>query len=916
MIGIAAGPIQARSEEVAVDRMFRTSAPPGFTCGIPTPPSNAVASLQRRSTRTTGIQKLLFLRVRFPDDTVDPVSFAEAEATLVEADAWFRQISLGAFGLASSISPVLALQTSRTDYEGPGGFDRFLDDARQAGIEAGWNYQDYDLEIVRHTGISGFAGGNARLGERGAQVQIPGAWVLMHEIGHNLGLSHANFWNTASPSFFLASPPLPSNYPSLPDPRSIPTHPESASGHDSVTSPGSPIEYGDPWDIMGSGDSDFGSASKASLGWLPNGASVEAMPGQQIYRLQAPLTPGNRNPPGIRELRIPGPRNGPAGRRDYSLEIPAFRGESSPEPGIVIRWIDPSQNQVGSLLLDGTPFSRGGNSDAVVPLGRTFSDDRSGVHVTPLEQGVASEFRWVDVSVTQGHFPSNRPPEVSLSASALEAAPGQPITFSVNAQDPDQDALSIYWEFSDGKTAESESNASMTRSWSEPIDLTLRIEVSDRRGGVTHAHLAVRVGNPRTRRVSGLVLDEEGNPVPGVRVYSGPESDERPNGPIAQVWTDVRGSYRLTGLPPGLQSINAFHPHSIFEPLPPLSLEHSDRDGMTLRVRALPRISVQAPSSVPERIGFTNLFTLHRTGSTEKALTVLYRLGGSSSGSSDYAAPLTDRLIIPAGRASATLSMPILDDTLAEDTETLSLSVVPSVRFSRIDDRGEPFFIYYPGWEAAQIGGTLYWVQTRPDYVADISGDTEIQIIDDDAPSANQVSLHASDRIAIEEPRVESSFRLVRSGETHRSLTVLLQTSGSAVPGSDFVPLPSAVVFAPDEVSQELPVQPIPDSIAEPDEEIVLTILPDAAYGIGLNTARVSIRDRLDFPQTISMALLPDGLATFTLRATPGSRLVLEASPDLRTWTPLRTNLLFNSNTATVQLPRSTSQRFFRTVRN
>jgi hypothetical protein len=863
---------------------------------------------------------LLYIRVRFTDDATDPGTPAEAESDLNGADSWFRRISHGSFGFQHTITGVLPLNTARGTFAGADGFDRFITAAREAALAAGFDYRDFDLEVVRHSGVPGFASGNARLGTRGAQVQVGGTWILMHEIGHNLGLSHANAWDTSSPGFHLASPPLPSNYTSIPDPRAIPTHPESSAGHDSVTGPGQSIEYGDPWDIMGSGESDFSATYKEYLDWLPTSARVTVEPGRHLHRLHAEPAPGSTpetTPPALpRELRLPGPLQGPAGSRNYSVEIPAARPTLPGPPGLLIRWIDASLSQGSSLLLDGTPASRGRNGDATLPIGRTFSDPIAGIHVTPLAHGTSNGIPWVDVVAVNNPSPSpNSPPIASLLASTLHANPGEPVTLTVDANDPDADDLAFFWEFSDGKEVTAGSTPTLSRSWNDPGDHTVRVEVSDMRGGVTHAHLAIRVGEPKTRRATGVVRDTEGRPLPGVRVYSGPENPLRPGIPQALTWTDATGAFTLTGLPPGPTFLNAFHPDYLFPRQAPVPLEDSDLVNLTIQGTALPRIQVSAPAELPESAGLTNVFTLHRSGPTDTPLTVLYQLGGSASQSSDYIAPLTDRLVIPAGSTSATLAFPILDDTVGEPEETLTLTIANPVRFDRTDSRGQSFHVFYPGWELETVGDTEYWVQTRPDYVIDHPGQATIRLIDDDTFTEHTVSISASRVIALENPWTEGHFVLSRTGALEKALVVRLERSGSAEPGTDFEPLPSEVTFAPGEEAITLAVRPITDDTEEPHEEVSLRILPDPAYGISIGSASVEIRDRLIYPHQMKVNRHPDGRIALSLQAAPGSRLILESSPDLISWTPIRTNLLFNTDTASVLLPAPAEPRFYRSMR-
>lgn len=899
---------------LALDCGAKSATPAPVHCGIESAGEiHGLLTTGFEPVPTLGIQKLLFLRIRYPDDVADPISLDDAMTTLAEADAAFRRMSYGQFGLTSTVSSVIRLSNPRSSYDSPGGFDRLVDDARQAGIQSGFDYRDYDLEIVRHTGVPSFAGGNARLGARGAQVQANGALILLHEIGHNLGLSHANSWDTSGPGISLGSPPLPSNYPSLPDPRTIPIHPDSVIGHETVTGVGTAIEYGDTWDIMGGGDRDFSATYKRYLGWLPEESVTNGPPGisrHRIYELEGPASAQGR----IRSVVVPGPRSGPAGERDYSIELPGSRFGLAPEHGLLVRWIDPTPAHSTSLVLDGTPGSVAVNGDAVLPLGRTFSDRSSEVHITGIARGREGVLRWADVIIARGRFESNTAPVVQLSADTMTATPGTPIQFLATASDADGDELAWYWEFSD--RSPTTNSPAITRSFAETGDYVVRVEVSDMKGGTAGAHVVIRVGQPATFRVSGHVRDPDGNPVAGVRVHNGIEGNGRPSRQLVQTFTDSRGAYTLAPLEPGLCRISAFHPGYVMERRSPVDVGSSDVEGVDLIATPLVQVGVKAPAEISEAIGFTNLFTFTRTGPVDQPLTVLFRFGGTASSSQDYVRPLLDRLTIPAGSREATLGFPVIDDSQGETNETVVVSVVETVRFDRIDDSGQPFSVYYPGWEILEMEGTHYWTRTRPDYVPADRAEAQIVIVDDDEFTSQSVSISASDIIALEDPLVDGVFVLTRTGDLTAGLVVRLEISGSATPEMDFEPIPAQIEFAPGGESELILVHPVADETDEPAENLVVRILPDTAYGVGLGEAEVTILDRLVFPQDLSITARSDGQLQIITRGRPGSRLVLEATTDLENWVPVRTNFLFNTDSASVLVPKLPDARFFRTQRS
>ena len=96
-----------------------------------------------------------------------------------------------------------------------------IDGARAAAKAAGFDTARFSLDIVAFTTISGFWwAGRGGLGWKG--IWINGYFdlrVTAHELGHNYGLHHANFWNTTDGT---------------------------------IIGPGTSQEYGNPFDVMGS----------------------------------------------------------------------------------------------------------------------------------------------------------------------------------------------------------------------------------------------------------------------------------------------------------------------------------------------------------------------------------------------------------------------------------------------------------------------------------------------------------------------------------------------------------------------------------------------------------------------------------------------------------------------------------------
>ena len=86
---------------------------------------------------------------------------------------------------------------------------------------------------------------------------------------------------------------------------------------------------------------------------------------------------------------------------------------------------------------------------------------------------------------------------------------------------------------------------------------------------------------------------------------------------------------------------------------------------------------------------------------------------------------------------------------------------------------------------------------------------------------------------------------VLRSGDPGGTLTVHYSIAGTAVNGSDYETILSSIELGDGENFAEIAIAPMADSEAEGDETVELTLLPDAAYGLGAETsAVVTITDR------------------------------------------------------------------------
>lgn len=125
----------------------------------------------------------------------------------------------------------------------------------------------------------------------------------------------------------------------------------------------------------------------------------------------------------------------------------------------------------------------------------------------------------------------------------------------------------------------------------------------------------------------------------------------------------------------------------------------------------LPAVSIAATdASASESAGNTGAFAVTRTGPTDQALVVNLSVAGSASNGVDYSA-LAASVTIPAGAASAVLTVRPFDDAAVEGTETVSLSV----------SAGNGYDVASPATATVSIadndtgtGTTLSWHEVAP----------------------------------------------------------------------------------------------------------------------------------------------------------------------------------------------------------
>jgi hypothetical protein len=316
--------------------------------------------------------------------------------------------------------------------------------------------------------------------------------VVQHELGHNWGVFHANLWNGAN---------------------GIPRN-----------ATGTHAEYGDGSDVMGGGNTLFNAMFRDRLGFLERTrGEVQTITSSGTYRLFAFTNPESRRAEtNVRSLLLPVEGAGSSQKHKFL----GFRHATGADGGLSRNDWERNAVQVhahntsatfgdndGSHFLDTTPGSRTGGSsvdrnDGAIKIGRTYSEGPAlngahiygGVHITPVARGSLSAgghtHQYIDVVVNYGNSvsPSNQPPVASFASAVFNIAAGTPLELSVQASDPEGDALAFDWDFGDS-TYSLVSSATQTKTWSAPGFYLVRCTVSDMKGGVADAFVWVNVGD-------------------------------------------------------------------------------------------------------------------------------------------------------------------------------------------------------------------------------------------------------------------------------------------------------------------------------------------------------------------------------------------------------------------------------------
>jgi PKD repeat protein len=396
------------------------------------------------STWTTGPKRVLLTLLNWKDDTSQPYTIAQATATMFGATnsvaAFFKENSLNATTMSGDVA---GWYTATVNKPTTCDISAVQTQSEAAAVAHGYVLANYDFKVYVFNHLPCGWSGLAAVGAPGAWInQAHSVYVTGHELVHNYGVLHSHSYN-CSPNV--------------------------------IGGTCSRSEYGDPFDIMGSGTRHFAGWSKNYFGWMtPSEVYTVPLGASGNYTLSPAELRG-----GVRGLAI----TTDAGRT-YWLEYRKSTGfdtgiPSTAQHGALVR-IAPSPVS-GVDLLDTTP--NGNFSDSALVVGASMTDAAASMKITTMAESGGN----LDVNILFGVTPP------TAAFTFLPATPklGQAVTFTNTSSGF---PTTFLWDFGDGQTSTAKNP---THNFSGTGTFTVKLTSSNAMGGSsTTKPVPVAAGTP------------------------------------------------------------------------------------------------------------------------------------------------------------------------------------------------------------------------------------------------------------------------------------------------------------------------------------------------------------------------------------------------------------------------------------
>ena len=198
-------------------------------------------------------------------------------------------------------------------------------------------------------------------------------------------------------------------------------------------------------------------------------------------------------------------------------------------------------------------------------------------------------------------------------------------------------------------------------------------------------------------------------------------------------------------------------------------------------------VTILANDASAAEPGDDGQFTVTLSNPSDTDTVISYAVTGDATPGSDYTT-LTGSVTILANTTSATIDVRVLNDSLLEDSETLTVTLTGITS----------------GDADISLGTTV--------------SDT-VTIVDDDLAI---VTIHANDAAA--EPGDDGQFTVTLSNPSDTDTVISYTVSGNATPGSDYTTLTGTVTILANTTSATIDVRVLDDNLLEGNETVTVTL--------------------------------------------------------------------------------------------
>jgi len=364
-----------------------------------------------------GARETAVILINFGSDTSQPWTPAFVRQRVFTASnstsAFYSEESYGDVSLTGEVYGWYTIAASSASC-GSDDVDLWAEQAQAAAAADGFDAGDYQ-HIIYAFPAQASCDGWAGLGE------LPGdeSWmngnistrVVAHELGHNMGLHHASSISCTSSGTTVA-----------------------------YSSTCTPDEYGDPFDVMGSSSRHNNAWHLRQLGFIASG-NATTVSTSGTYTLSSAIARGTTGQTQL--LRVPIAGTSP--QKYYDLEVRSSGGvfdnylSTNPAVNGVTIHVDRNVSSLTqSLLVDATPGSSSGFSDAPLPADRSFTDGTVTIAVHSAGAGTAT------VDVLTSAQPDTTPPSAPTPLHATPSSNRVTVTWHASTDNVEVAGYRLY----------------------------------------------------------------------------------------------------------------------------------------------------------------------------------------------------------------------------------------------------------------------------------------------------------------------------------------------------------------------------------------------------------------------------------------------------------------------------------------